>query len=645
MGKRHPPTGSVPADPSLRRRLNVPKRRSSQNALTARPASARGLTTPSSSQQRQSRTIPSRGRSTSPIRPHGRVGLRRAPSRTFVPPVLPTDILEFPRVHHPRIAVAIGLSAPLCVGGATVEGDVHLTIDGGKPIERNKGRTPMSMGRVVISLIGVEYCNGRQWIFQTLATDLIDEDHPPPAEMLAEGFSASDTVWEARPSVSSLPFRLDLPVYVGPAPYKARKLGIKYLLSTTVEIRVDEKIHFARVSQEIAVLTVHDRMCLNVTTAVHSDMRPAEKALVNLSSPLVASDELHIPRAGVSASIKLTAGLHRQTWISGYIVFVDILVVNGSHKKVDKIEILLEKATLLYKSAASSQSGITGSLRLPDQCIKEVVTRKTMKGPQDAVFPNSEVIRTCRLELPIGLVSVETGRFFGVRFFLSVRISCSFSKRLMVELPITIIHPSSVDIPPNSLAQVAAAVEHKHRDHLFKTGSPYRYTAGRAFAAARERSYDRVKASTLPSPELRDVALQLDGSPRRRKVQHRRSHMVLGSRSTNNTTTADTRAMRPTSSRPQTSLDIYGPRLQRSTSGLVFDDDDDDSDKENQPALQPPPSSKTVGNNNNNENNMKNRPFSRVEDSVLRELDLARKRSSTLSSGWKNVAAEAKVVM
>ena len=244
-----------------------------------------------------------------------------------------------------------------------------------------------------------------------------------------------------------------------------------------------------------------------------------------------------------------------------------------------------------------------------------------MKAPQDAVLPFSEVIRTCRLELPIGLVSIETGRFFGVRFFLSVRISCSFSKRLMVELPITIIHPSSVDIPPNSLAQVAAAVEHKHREHSLKTGSPYKFTAGRAFVAARERSYDQLKARTLPSPEIRDVATQLNGSPR--KVKYRRSHMGIGSPSSNAT---ETTHVQPTS-RPQSSLDVYGPSLQRSTSGLVFDD----SDKENQPAA-PSKSAR--------KDNTKTRPFSRVEGSVLQELDLARKRSSMLS-GWKNVAAEA----
>ena len=357
-------------------------------------------------------------------------------------------------------------------------------------------------------------------------------------------------------------------------------------------------------------------------TVACANIRIAEKALVNLSSPLLASDELHIPKARNSSLIKLTAGLHRQTWISGYTVFVDILIDNGSHKTVNKIEIQLEKATLFYSSAAAStENGMADSLRLPDHCDKETVTRSTMKAAEDAVAPHSETIRTCPLELPVGLVSIDTGRFFGVRFFLNVRISCRFSPRLVVQLPITIIHPNSVDIPPNSLAQVAAAVEYKHRDHRFSNGSPYRFTAGRAFSAARERSCNQMKATTLSFPEIRDLTLRLDGSPR--KIRHRRSHVGVNSGSSLAT---QPKINRP-ASRPQSALDIYGPTLQRSTSGMAFDD----SDKENRiagPAGSPAKEKRRT------------RPFSRVEGSVLRELDLARKRSSTFS-GWRNVAASA----
>ena len=57
-----------------------------------------------------------------------------------------------------------------------------------------------------------------------------------------------------------------------------------------------------------------------------------------------------------------------------------------------------------------------------------------------------------------------TGCYFGVRYFLSIvlRLSSTY-KNLSVQIPISIIHPNSLDILPNSLAQVASALEHAHR--------------------------------------------------------------------------------------------------------------------------------------------------------------------------------------
>ena len=65
--------------------------------------------------------------------------------------------------------------------------------------------------------------------------------------------------WEVLPSSSCLPFRLDLPVTMGPPPYAAKRQGILYLLSMTIEASVAEKQEFARESREVVILTVHDR--------------------------------------------------------------------------------------------------------------------------------------------------------------------------------------------------------------------------------------------------------------------------------------------------------------------------------------------------------------------------------------------------
>ena len=252
-------TRSVPVDQSSIAR-KIPQRKSSQNFSMARPPSATAFTTPQLSGDRRERTIPSRGKSTSPIRSSRFADLRRAPSRTFIPPIAPTDILDFPKVKHARIGIDHKLSTPISVGGATIEGEVSISFDDGRPTTRNKARPPILLRRIVVSLIGVEFCNGRQWIFRSLATDLVDEAHPAPEAMLVSGCSSSTTLWEVAPSTSTLPFRLDLPVIIGPPPYKNKRLGIKYIISTTVEAKIADKAQFARRSQEVAVLTVHDRM-------------------------------------------------------------------------------------------------------------------------------------------------------------------------------------------------------------------------------------------------------------------------------------------------------------------------------------------------------------------------------------------------
>ena len=205
-------------------------------------------------------TLPPRGRSTSPIRRPNVLSLRLAPSRTFAPSVMPTDLLDTPRLTHSRLNLAIHLSAPVFMGGATVEGEIHVGVDGG-PFETRRKSTPaLSLSRISTTLVGIEQCKGRKDMFRALSSDLIDAAHPPPASMAPD--SRPDATWDVQPSNSTLPFRLDLPVVMGPPPYKSKKVGISYWLSAFAEFRVSGKKHFVRQSREVTVLTVHDRRSL-----------------------------------------------------------------------------------------------------------------------------------------------------------------------------------------------------------------------------------------------------------------------------------------------------------------------------------------------------------------------------------------------
>jgi hypothetical protein len=55
-------------------------------------------------------------------------------------------------------------------------------------------------------------------------------------------------------------------------------------------------------------------------------------------------------------------------------------------------------------------------------------------------------------------VTVSTGRFFDVRYFLDVIVTVSTFEKVAVQLPVTVIHMNSLDILPNSMAQVAASI-------------------------------------------------------------------------------------------------------------------------------------------------------------------------------------------
>lgn len=197
---------------------------------------------------------------------------------------------------------------------------------------------------------------------------------------------------------------------------------------------------------------------------------------------------------------------------------------------------------------------------------------------------------------------------------------------------------NSIDIPPNALAQVAASIEHKHRNNISVdgSGSPYRYTAGQAFKAARRRSYIQLRKDTLGSQEMDEVTRMLESSPRKTLTKRlaegsppkqttlarrRKSTAVMGdahrhhrvnsyqalvqrpSTSMDNNSRPKTRServsitgrsncetvrprkeRRQSLARPRSSLetrvgrglrgsfDNGGPRLQKSTSGLGFDD-------------------------------------------------------------------------
>ena len=397
--------------------------------------------------------------------------------------------------------------APFFVGGGTIEGHLSLTVDRGSP-HKVKPK-PSSISRLSIDVVGVEeVSDGSKWIFLSLATELFDEQHPPRASLVASQVPTSSTerCWALQPASAIIPFYLNLPLNIGPPPYASKQARIRYILCATAYVKPAGKLALIRHSFEIQMLTVYD----------------PEKVLSSLPNAMLASDQLSLPHGTGRETTKLTAGLHRQTWVNGAMIFVDVHIMNNSSINIKNIEIQLEKTTLWYSHAPAGTTERSAThLRLPKRSDNEVACSSIIKKSKEwkGVPPSISEVCTCDLEIPRGQVTISTGRYLEVRYFLNVIIAVTMFETIAVQLPVIIIHINSLDIVPNSLAQVAASIEAKRARTVPVTNGPIypSFHQGQALTASRRQSLERMRRASrgLAMDDLVALKYELDASPRR----------------------------------------------------------------------------------------------------------------------------------
>jgi hypothetical protein len=218
-------------------------------------------------------TITIRGKSTSPIRIVSDPSLSRFCTserplpRTFERSVIPMHIVEQPELKEYGITLALKLSSPIFVGGATIEGHIRVTIDTVRhwirPAILSYASTisNVSLETLTVDVLGVESCRNKKHVFRSLAMELINELRPPPKTMLSNSKSAQGAYWNLAPSTTEMPFCLSLPVRMGPAPYRSKPAKIQYLVAVTASIKIDDRACHVRASREVDILTVNDRKC------------------------------------------------------------------------------------------------------------------------------------------------------------------------------------------------------------------------------------------------------------------------------------------------------------------------------------------------------------------------------------------------
>jgi hypothetical protein len=167
-----------------------------------------------------------------------------------------------------------------------------------------------------------------------------------------QDFPDADSFWSLIPSFTSLPFVISLPLDTGPPPFHSKHARIRFVLCATILIKDGDRRYLVRCSEDVSVLPTYDRtfnFASKPSRTVTNGLLTAEKALRSLPSPLTASDEQSFSRTGLLETTKMTAGLHRQVWVSGSSIFVDIHIANGSRKTIKKLDLSLERDILCYR--------------------------------------------------------------------------------------------------------------------------------------------------------------------------------------------------------------------------------------------------------------------------------------------------------
>ncbi|CCX05057.1 Similar to Uncharacterized protein C557.05; acc. no. Q9USS1 [Pyronema omphalodes CBS 100304] len=420
----------------------------------------------------------------------------QAIAKTFVRPEPPNDLLEYPVIFNPRVTMMVSITQPLYIGGGSVDGRLNIHIRGTRLDD-------IRLGRVSVDIAGIEELSfSRKTMFMNIASELIDEDHPPPAAMLATAEEETKMFWKVKPSRSFLPFKLSLPLNVGPGPFNSVRARIRYVIHGTILISINGNKSVVRTCRDIRIISA-----LDPTTT-----------LLPLERPLLSTEE-HSLRYGGHKTLKVTAGLHRAVWVAGTAAYVDVNIINNTSRKVKSVKCKLRRHILAYKNTvALAENQSAGHLRVPNWIERKTLSHSELNiGSRWRGVKGSQLdVVTCEIEIPRNQASVKMGRYFEVKYLIDIGVCTPAARTVRVQLPITIVHMNSLDIMPNDLEEVTKSIATRYGREKAQ-----QYLVGKAFTAPREYTANKaLPPALLPTLQPRRSSMKRSESqephPRRK---------------------------------------------------------------------------------------------------------------------------------
>ncbi|KAI0931843.1 hypothetical protein AcW2_000631 [Taiwanofungus camphoratus] len=351
-----------------------------------------------------------------------------------------------------RVEVDIVLESNTCVQGGYLRGQIKVKVR-----KRSKKEAPVLLAEGKIRVIGFECIpnqDDRHTFFQctsplSAATDAFHGLYVSPPD--PEGFS------QAAEGVHILPFAMHLPLD-GPSGVAKGVLNV----------------HSGVAAQYIAMISIRVKDSESGKRSIAHFYRNCEiwprldlsTILASAPTPLQASACKGLSMLNKRSKVKLTAFLHRMTWIAGQRCCVRVLVANETKKTVKSLTLTLVRTTTVFRPKPALDTGVSRFVD-PDACqtstlhkavaetILEMGHRSTKghasaKGWWTGVGPGQELEFSHYILLPPDALSVTRSRLLEVEHSVRVAVSAgSLTSDIHVTLPIRIVNFLSVDPTPD----------------------------------------------------------------------------------------------------------------------------------------------------------------------------------------------------
>ncbi|TFY63133.1 hypothetical protein EVJ58_g3424 [Rhodofomes roseus] len=351
-----------------------------------------------------------------------------------------------------RVEVDIVLDSDTFVQGGFMKGHVKVRVR-----KRSRKEDHVCLADPKVRVIGFECIPGqseRHTFYQCASplstiTDGVDRLFDTP--------TGSDGFARAVEGLHTFPFAMRLPT---DSKFGAAKgvlnlhsgVTVQYITMISIKVK-DPKTEKRSIAHFYRNCEVWPRLSASILLA--SAPRPLQ-ATTSKSLAMLSSDR----------KVKLTAQLHRLTWIAGQRCYISVSVANDTKKIVKTLTLTLVRSTTMFRPSPELDTGRARSVD-PDACqtttlhkvVGETVLemaqsgtkgRASAKGWWTGVGPGKELSFSHYILIPPEALSVTRSRFLEVEYSIRVTLSAgSLTPDVYVTLPIRVINFLSIDPIPS----------------------------------------------------------------------------------------------------------------------------------------------------------------------------------------------------